>query len=162
MQLLVNILITKCYRNLQLSYLFNDFSTQVQCVLLDKRDFMHYYNCQNHAYLETQWNNKWKRAQPESVKWVCKLENVEDHESYFLLSKRMQKKKKKKKKKEPFWRPTTGKNEKSRLLTCLCHEIYRVETVGLNSSNYRPTLKITIFVNMWNLGQFHEILSISD
>ena len=32
--------------------------------------------------------------------------------------------------------------------------IYREEAVGLKSSNY--TLKITIYVNMWNLGQFHE------
>ena len=37
-----------------------------------------------------------------------------------------------------------------------CHEIYREEAVGLKSSNY--TLKITIFVNMWNLGQFRENL----
>ena len=36
--------------------------------------------------------------------------------------------------------------------TCHCHEIYREEEVGLKSSNY--TFKITIFVNMWNLGQF--------
>ena len=41
-------------------------------------------------------------------------------------------------------------------LTCLCHEIYRDEAVGLKSYNY--TLKITIFVNMWNLGQFLENL----
>ena len=38
----------------------------------------------------------------------------------------------------------------------------RVEVVGLRCYNY--TLKITIFVNMWNLGQFQEnndILSIT-
>ena len=41
-------------------------------------------------------------------------------------------------------------------LTCPCHEIYRVETVGLKSSNY--TWKNMIFTNMWNLGQFREEL----
>ena len=41
---------------------------------------------------------------------------------------------------------------KSIFLTCPCHKIYREEAVGLKSSNY--ALKITIFVNMWNLGQF--------
>ena len=41
-------------------------------------------------------------------------------------------------------------------LTCPCHIIYRVETVGLKSSNY--TWKIMIIVNMWNLGQFCEKL----
>ena len=45
---------------------------------------------------------------------------------------------------------------KSIFLTCPCHEIYRVEAVGLKNSNY--TLKIKIFVNMWNLGQFRENL----
>ena len=34
--------------------------------------------------------------------------------------------------------------------------MYREEAVGLKSSNY--TLKIMIFVDMWNLGQFLEIL----
>ena len=34
----------------------------------------------------------------------------------------------------------------------LGHQIYREEAVGLKSSNY--TLKIMIFVNVWNLGQF--------
>ena len=45
---------------------------------------------------------------------------------------------------------------------CACHEIYREEAVGVKSYNY--TLKITIFVNMWNLGQFlqkFDILSIT-
>ena len=45
---------------------------------------------------------------------------------------------------------------KSRLLTCPCHKIYRVEAVGLSISN--NTLKITIFVNIWNLGQCNENL----
>ena len=36
-----------------------------------------------------------------------------------------------------------------------CHEIYREEVVGLNSSKY--TLRITIFVNMWNFGHFVKI-----
>ena len=45
---------------------------------------------------------------------------------------------------------------KSTFLTCPCHEIYREEAVGLKSSDY--TLKITIFANMWNLGQFRENL----
>ena len=35
-------------------------------------------------------------------------------------------------------------------LTCPCHEIYRDEAVGLKSCKY--TWKITIYVNMWNLG----------
>ena len=39
-------------------------------------------------------------------------------------------------------------------LTCPCHKIYRVEAVGLKSSNY--TWKIMISANMWNLGQFRE------
>ena len=38
-------------------------------------------------------------------------------------------------------------------LTCPCHEIYRDEAVGRKSCKY--TWKITIYVNMWNLGQFH-------
>ena len=41
-------------------------------------------------------------------------------------------------------------------LTCLCHEIYRDETVGLKSC--KNTWKITIFVKMWNLGQYRENL----
>ena len=43
---------------------------------------------------------------------------------------------------------------KSTFLTCPCHKIYRVDAVGLKSSNY--TLKITIFVKMHNLGQVCE------
>ena len=39
-------------------------------------------------------------------------------------------------------------------LTCPCHEIYRDETVGLKSC--KNTWKITIFVKMWNLGQYRE------
>ena len=39
-------------------------------------------------------------------------------------------------------------------LTCPCIEIYRDEAVGLKSCKY--TWKITIYVNMWNLGQFLE------
>ena len=45
---------------------------------------------------------------------------------------------------------------KSRSLTCHCHEIYRDEAVCLKSSNH--TLKNTIFVNIWNLGQIRENL----
>ena len=41
-------------------------------------------------------------------------------------------------------------------LTCLCHEIYRDEAVGLKICKY--TWKITIFVKMWNLGQYRENL----
>ena len=41
-------------------------------------------------------------------------------------------------------------------LTCPCHKIYRGEAVGLKSRKY--TWKITIYVNMWNLGQFRENL----
>ena len=41
-------------------------------------------------------------------------------------------------------------------LPCPYHKIYRVEAVGLKSSNY--TWKIMIFANMWNLGQFREKL----
>ena len=41
-------------------------------------------------------------------------------------------------------------------LTCFCHEIYRDEAVGLKSCKY--TWKITIFVKMWNLGQYRENL----
>ena len=41
---------------------------------------------------------------------------------------------------------------KSTFITCPSHKLYGVEAVSLKDSNY--TLKITIFVNMWNLGQF--------
>ena len=41
-------------------------------------------------------------------------------------------------------------------LTCPCHKIYRGEAFGLKSCKY--TWKITIFVKMWNLGQFCENL----
>ena len=47
-------------------------------------------------------------------------------------------------------------NWKRVFLTCPCHEIYKDEAVGLNSCKY--TWKITIYVNMWNLGQFRESL----
>ena len=47
-------------------------------------------------------------------------------------------------------------NSKRRFLTCPCHKIYREEAVSLTHSNF--TLKITIFVNMGNLGQFRENL----
>ena len=46
---------------------------------------------------------------------------------------------------------------KSRFLTCPCYKIYTVEAVGLKRSKY--TLKITIFVIRWNLGQFRENLT---
>ena len=46
--------------------------------------------------------------------------------------------------------------EKRVFLTCPCHKIYRVEAVGPESGKY--TWKITIFVKMWNLGQYREIL----
>ena len=42
---------------------------------------------------------------------------------------------------------------KSTFLTCPCHKIGRVEALGL-----KYTFKITIFVKMWNLGQFWENL----
>ena len=45
---------------------------------------------------------------------------------------------------------------KSTFLACPCHRIKRVQAVGLKNSNY--TLRNTIFVNMWNLGQFLENL----
>ena len=41
-------------------------------------------------------------------------------------------------------------------LTFPCHEIYRDVAVGLKSC--KNTWKITIFVKMWNLGQFRENL----
>ena len=41
-------------------------------------------------------------------------------------------------------------------LTCPCHEIYRDEAVGLKSC--KNTWKITIFVKMWNLGQYRQNL----
>ena len=36
----------------------------------------------------------------------------------------------------------------------ISHEIYRDKAVGLKSCKF--TLKITIYVNMWNLGQFRQ------
>ena len=41
-------------------------------------------------------------------------------------------------------------------LTCPCHKIDRDEAVSLKNCKY--TWKITIFVKMWNLGQYHENL----
>ena len=41
-------------------------------------------------------------------------------------------------------------------LTRPCHNIYRDEVGGLNSCKY--TWKFTIFVKMWNLGQYRENL----
>ena len=48
------------------------------------------------------------------------------------------------------------KNEKVDSLHVPAIKLYRVEAVGL--SLYIYTFKITIFVNMWNLGQFRENL----
>ena len=45
---------------------------------------------------------------------------------------------------------------KSRFLTCSCYEIWRIEAVGRSIFNY--TSKFTIFVKMWNFGQFCENL----
>ena len=59
----------------------------------------------------------------------------------------------------PIPHPLTAHNWqkwKRVFLTCPCHEIYREEAVGVKCSNY--TWKITIYVNMWNLGQFRENL----
>ena len=58
-------------------------------------------------------------------------------------------------------RLTTDKNKKKKskprlFLTCPCHEIYKDEAVGLKSCKY--TFENTIYVNMWNLGQFRENL----
>ena len=55
-------------------------------------------------------------------------------------------------------RLTTGKNEKEYFWHGPCHEIYRDEAVGLKSCKY--AWKIMIYVNMWNLGQFHEKIDI--
>ena len=41
---------------------------------------------------------------------------------------------------------TAGKMEKKYIPLCLCHEMYRVEAVGL--SLYNLLYKITIFANM--------------
>ena len=57
------------------------------------------------------------------------------------------------------WVSLTGGNWqkwKRVFLTCPCHEIYRDEAVGLKSC--KNTWKITIFVKMWNLGQYRENL----
>ena len=54
-----------------------------------------------------------------------------------------------------WWSSLCRKNiaqMETKWLTYHCHEIYREKMVGLKISNY--TLKIMIFVNMWNLGQF--------
>ena len=39
-------------------------------------------------------------------------------------------------------------------LTCPCHKIYGDEAIGQKNCKY--TRKVTIFVKMWNLGQYHE------
>ena len=49
-----------------------------------------------------------------------------------------------------------GKNEKVDSLHVTSIKMYRDEAVGLSISNL--TLKITIFLNKWTLGQFHENL----
>ena len=56
------------------------------------------------------------------------------------------------------WKLTGGNWQKWKrvFLTCPCHEIYRDEAVGLKSC--KNTWKITIFVKMWNLGQYRENL----
>ena len=41
-------------------------------------------------------------------------------------------------------------------LTCPCHKFFRNEAVGQKSC--KNTWKITIFVKMWNLGQYRENL----
>ena len=41
-------------------------------------------------------------------------------------------------------------------LTYPCYKIYKDEAVGLK--NYKYTWNITIYVNMWNLGEFLENL----
>ena len=57
-----------------------------------------------------------------------------------------------------LWSLTGGNWQKWKrvFLTCPCHEIYRDEAVGLN--NCKNTWKLTIFVKMWNLGQYRENL----
>ena len=57
-----------------------------------------------------------------------------------------------------FHRLTGGNWQKWKrvFLTCPCHDIYRDEVVVLKSCKY--TWKITIFVKMWNLGQYRENL----
>ena len=58
----------------------------------------------------------------------------------------------------PWYNLTGGNWQKWKrvFLTCSCHEIYRDEAVGLKSC--KNTWKITIFVKMWNLGQYRENL----
>ena len=53
---------------------------------------------------------------------------------------------------------TTHNWQKSKrvFLTCPCLKMYRDEVVGLKSCKY--TWKTTIFVKMWNLGQYRENL----
>ena len=51
---------------------------------------------------------------------------------------------------------TAKQKWKSTFLSCPGHKIYRVEAVGLKSSN--DTFKITSFVSVLNLGQFREKL----
>ena len=61
----------------------------------------------------------------------------------------------------PVWVPLMAHNWqrwKSTVLLYPYHKIYRVEVVCLKRSNY--TFKITIFVSMWNLGQFREKIDI--
>ena len=60
---------------------------------------------------------------------------------------------------ERRWPCSTGGNWqkwKRVFLTCPCYEIYRDDAVVLKSFKY--TWKITIFVEMWNLGQYRENL----
>ena len=50
---------------------------------------------------------------------------------------------------------TTDKMKKS-IPDMSCQKMYRDEAVGLKNCKY--TWKITIFVEMWNLGQYRENL----
>ena len=49
-----------------------------------------------------------------------------------------------------------GSQLSSTLYTCPCHKMYREEAFGLALSNY--TFEITIFMSMYNLGQFCKSL----
>ena len=59
-----------------------------------------------------------------------------------------------------LWKILTAYNWQKRkrvFLTCSCHKIYRDEA-AVGVKNYKYTWKITSFVKMWNLGQYHENL----
>ena len=109
---------------------------------LQQQWVLHYFQCSfqipltPHQVSDTQ---RGPRVILTKLKWALRLHSIQ---AYFDF----------------LWHLTDGNWQKWKrvFLTCPCHEIYRGEAVGLKSC--KNTWKITIFVKMWNLGQYRENL----